>query len=74
MKRLLKDFKDMTAPQKGAVIGFIIAVMLAVFGLWKFLLIVIMTGAGYFIGKKLFADKESLREFLDKILPPGKFR
>lgn len=74
MKRLFDGFKELRPDQKGALTGFFIALILAVFGFWKFVLILIFTLAGYFIGKEIFANKEVLKEFLDKILPPGKFR
>ena len=74
MKRLFEDFKELKPEQKGAVTGLFIALLLAVFGFWKFLLILIFTAAGYYIGKRIFANKEALKEFLDKILPPGRFR
>ena len=51
-----------------------LAVLLVVFGFLKTLFIVIVTLAGYLIGVKLFSDKERLKNFLDKIIPPGRFR
>ncbi len=74
MKSHFEDFRDLKPEQKGAVTGFALALILAIFGFWKFLLIILITSAGYFIGKKIFANKEALKEFLDKILPPGRFR
>lgn len=66
-------FIELTPALKGAVIGFILALILAIFGFWKSLMILGFTVAGYFIGKKIFVNRETLRDFLDKILPPGKF-
>jgi len=74
MKRLFDGFKELRPDQKGALAGFFVALILAIFGFWKFILILVLTLAGYFIGKEIFANKEVLKEFLDKILPPGKFR
>ncbi|MDD2393479.1 MAG: DUF2273 domain-containing protein [Eubacteriales bacterium] len=74
MKRLFDEFREMSPQYKGAVTGFTIALLLAVFGFLKFILIVVFSISGYYIGKKIFANKEALKEFLDRILPPGRFR
>ena len=74
MKRLFDDFREMDPPVIGAVSGFLVALLLAIFGFWKFMLILLLTLAGYIIGKNVFANKEVLREFLDKLFPPGRFR
>lgn len=66
--------KDRNAGLIGGAVGFLLAVLLVVFGFLRTLFIVIITLAGYLIGVKLFSDKERLKNFLDKIIPPGRFR
>ncbi len=58
----------------GAAGGFILALLLVLFGLWKTLFLLGMTILGYFIGVRYFSKSEALRNLLDKILPPGMFR
>ncbi|HHV26218.1 DUF2273 domain-containing protein [Anaerosalibacter bizertensis] len=55
----------------GAIIGFIVSILILTIGFFKTLFIVICTGLGYFFGKKS-DNQEDLKEFLNKILPPGK--
>ncbi len=74
MKKLIDEIRELPPAQIGALCGFLIALVLAIFGFWKFVLIVVFTLAGYFIGKKIFANKDLLKEFLDKIFPPGRYR
>lgn len=54
----------------GAILGLICGIIILVFGLLKTLFIVFSAVVGYFIGK-LFDNKISIRDYLDKILPPG---
>ncbi len=74
ISRILDLLKDRNAGLIGGAGGFLLAVLLVVFGFLKTLFIVIVTLAGYLIGVKLFSDKERLKNFLDKIIPPGRFR
>ncbi|ADL08067.1 DUF2273 domain-containing protein [Thermosediminibacter oceani] len=55
----------------GAILGFLAGVLILVFGFIKAIFLISCVFIGYYIGKHL--DKgESLRDILDKILPPGK--
>lgn len=54
----------------GAILGLIIGIIILVFGFLKTLFIVFSAAVGYFVGK-LFDNKMNLRDYLDKILPPG---
>ena len=74
ISRILDLLKDRNAGLIGGAGGFLLAVLLVVFGFLKTLFIVIVTLAGYLIGVKLFSDKERLKNFLDKIIPSGRFR
>jgi uncharacterized membrane protein len=66
--------KDKNAGLIGGTVGFFLAVLFVVFGFFKTLFILLITFVGYMIGVKLFSDKEMLKNFLDKIIPPGRFR
>jgi uncharacterized membrane protein len=74
MKRIFEGLKDQNAAVIGALIGFFLGFFLILFGFWKTFFLIILTVAGYYIGKKYFSNKEDLKKLLDKIFPPGKFR
>ena len=78
MKLLLSRFLDMLKDKNAGVIGggvgFALAILLVVFGFFKTLFILFITLVGYLIGVRLFSDKERLKNFLDKLIPPGRFR
>ena len=75
MKRFLEDLKtNHPAAWIGGSVGFLLGLFLILFGFWKTLFIIILTGAGFYIGKKFLSNKDDLKELLDKILPPGRFR
>jgi uncharacterized membrane protein len=54
----------------GAMLGLLIGIIILVFGFFKTLFIVFSAAVGYFTGE-LFENKMSIRDYLDKILPPG---
>ncbi|NLW89318.1 MAG: DUF2273 domain-containing protein [Clostridiaceae bacterium] len=66
--------KDRNAGLIGALSGFVLALLLVIFGFFKTLFILIVTLIGYLLGVRLFSDKEKLKNFMDKLIPPGRFR
>ena len=78
MKLLLSRFLDMLKDKNAGVIGggvgFALALLLVIFGFFKTLFILFITLLGYLVGVRLFSDKERLKNFLDKLIPPGRFR
>ncbi len=72
--KFLEMIKDKNAGLIGAGAGFVLALLLVIFGILKTLFIIIVTLAGYLLGVKLFSDKEKLKNFMDKLIPPGRFR
>ncbi len=58
----------------GAVAGFAFALLWAIFGFWRTLLILLCTLAGYIIGARFFRNSAHFRELIDRFLPPGRFR
>lgn len=57
-----------------ALVFFVIAILLCIFGFYKTLFIIIFTIIGFFVGAFLFNDKSRFKEILDRILPPGRVR
>ena len=78
MRALIVKFfdmlKDKSSGKIGAGIAFVFALFLCVFGFLKTLFIIILTVLGYVVGALLFSDKDKVKDWMDKILPPGRFR
>jgi len=72
--KILEMIKDRNAGLIGALSGFVLALLLVIFGFFKTLFILIVTLIGYLLGVRLFSDKEKLKNFMDKLIPPGRFR
>ena len=72
--KFLEMVMDRNAGLIGPGAGFILALLLVIFGFFKTLFILILTLTGFFLGVKLFSDKEKLKNFMDKLIPPGRFR
>ncbi len=66
--------KNVKAGYISAFIFFVIAILLCIFGFFKTLFIVLFTLVGFFVGAFLFSDRSKFKDFLDRILPPGRFR
>ncbi|NLC26379.1 MAG: DUF2273 domain-containing protein [Fastidiosipila sp.] len=58
----------------GAIVGFVLALIWVRFGFFRLLFILVLTALGYYLGIRYFSDRETVRRWLDKIFPPGKFR
>lgn len=58
----------------GAAIGFSFAVIVLLLGVIKALFVVLCVVFGFYIGKKLYQDKDYIKNLLDRILPPGTYR
>lgn len=58
----------------GALAGFGLALSLVLFGLWKTLFLLVLSAAGYYIGRRFFSNRKEIRDLLDRLLPPGRFR
>ncbi len=72
--KFLEMIKDRNAGLIGAGAGFVLALLLVIFGFLKTLFILLLTLVGYLLGVRLFSDKEKLKNFMDKLIPPGRFR
>ena len=53
---------------KGAVIGGLIAIIIACTGLWKLLIAVAVIIAGFWIGNYVQKNKEKVKDFLRKLI------
>jgi uncharacterized membrane protein len=65
-----ENWQDHRGKILGAILGIVIGIIILVFGFLKTAFIVLCAIIGYYIGK-IIDGKESLRDILDKILPPG---
>ena len=78
MKRLFEPIvqrlRGRNAGFVGLVLGFILGLLLVLFGVLRTLLIIALSCGGYYVGIRYFADAESFRRLLDRLLPPGRFR
>ena len=54
----------------GGILGLIIGIIIIALGFLKALFVILCALLGYYIGKSI-DNKESLRDLVDKILPPG---
>lgn len=74
IREILERFRGKDPGLVGASFGFVIALLWMIFGFWKMLFILILTGLGYYLGARFFVDREELRHLLDRIFPPGRTR
>jgi uncharacterized membrane protein len=58
----------------GALAGFGLALSLVLFGLLKTIFLLVLTAVGFYIGRRFFANRKEIRDLLDRLLPPGRFR
>lgn len=74
LSKLFEKMKNVKAGYMAAFIFFVVAILLCIFGFFKTLFIVLFTLVGFFVGAFLFSDKSKFKDYLDRILPPGRFR
>lgn len=72
--KIILKLQNINAGIVTAVVFFIIALLLCIFGFLKTLFIVIFTIGGFIFGAFFFSDSGRLKRFLDRILPPGRVR
>jgi uncharacterized membrane protein len=73
-EKILAYYNEHRGAIKGAAIGFSLAVLILVLGFLRVLFIAILTGVGYYIGKRMHEDKNYIKNLLDRVLPPGTYR
>jgi uncharacterized membrane protein len=56
----------------GGLGGLVVALLIYRFGFLWTLFILLCSGIGYWVGKRLDEEPESLMQILDRILPPGR--
>lgn len=71
---LIDNLSESGAGKKGALIAFVIALLLVIFGLLKTIFVLIITVIGYYIGVRYFSSERSIKELFDRIFPPGRYR
>ncbi|MDI6602129.1 MAG: DUF2273 domain-containing protein [Thermoanaerobacteraceae bacterium] len=55
----------------GMALGLLFAILVIALGFWKTIFVLICILIGYYLGK-IIDNREDLRNFLDRILPPGR--
>ena len=71
---IITFYKENAGAVLGSTVGLLTSVSILTIGLFKTLFIVIFVLMGYYIGKRMSYDKDYIKKFLDKILPPGTYR
>ena len=72
--KIFDMLKDKNSGKIGAGIAFFFALFLVIFGFLKTMFIIILTVIGYVVGARVFSDKDKVKDWMDKILPPGRYR
>jgi uncharacterized membrane protein len=71
----LEWLRDLAEHHRNKVIGglggFVFALLVIRFGFLWTLFILLCCGIGYWVGKRLDEEPESLMQILDRLLPPG---
>jgi uncharacterized membrane protein len=70
-EKVLKFYNSYKWEINGALIGFGLAVFIIIVGFFKTLFIALLSGLGYYIGKRLSGDKDYIKNLLERVLPPG---
>lgn len=74
MDKFLEFYHSHRGGLNGAFVGFIISVSILTLGFFRTMFIAISVALGYYIGKNISADKDYIKNLLDRILPPGTYR
>ena len=74
LSKLLEKLQNLKAGAIFAFLFFVVAILLCIFGFFQTLFIVLFTFVGFFVGSFIFSDDSRFKKFLDRILPPGRFR
>lgn len=72
-----KLFEEMWQHHSGKIVGvtfgFVLGVLIIIFGFFRTLFVLLCVIAGYVVGKRI-DEKEDIMDILDKLLPPGYHR
>ncbi|SCW27511.1 Small integral membrane protein [Ruminococcaceae bacterium YRB3002] len=74
LSRIFEKLQNTKAGVLFAAMFFVVAILLCIFGFFRTLFIILFTLVGFFVGSFLFSDSSRFKKFLDRILPPGRFR
>ncbi|MBO7397639.1 MAG: DUF2273 domain-containing protein [Clostridia bacterium] len=74
LRKIYKFYRKYHYCINGAAVGLLTGILLVTLGIIKTVIILACVYAGYFIGKKLMADKDFIKKLFDRILPPGSYR
>lgn len=73
-EKILAFYKEHRGAVIGAAAGLLLAILILLIGFFRVFFIAILTGVGYYIGKKMHEDKNYIKNLLDRVLPPGTYR
>lgn len=68
--KILKTIDDNRKRSLGTFLGLLVATMILVIGFFKTLFIFLCAAIGYFLGGMSW-DKAKIKDWLERILPPG---
>lgn len=71
---IIKFYRENTGALIGALIGLVMAILILIIGFLKTVFIAIFVAICSYIGNKISKDKDCIKKFLDRILPPGTYR
>ncbi len=74
LSKLIEKLQNTKAGYMFAFVFFVVAVLICIFGLWKTIFITIFTLVGFIVGAFFFGDEGKFKQFMDRILPPGRVR
>lgn len=73
-EKLLEFYHSHRGGINGALTALFVAILILTIGFFRTLFIFICVTIGYYVGNKLSEDKNYIKNFLDRILPPGTYR
>ena len=71
---IINFYRKNTGALLGAMIGLVVSVLILTIGLFKTLFITMFVVVGSYVGSKIYNDKDCIKKFLDRVLPPGTYR
>jgi len=74
LSKVIEKLQNTKAGYIFAFAFFVLSILICIFGLWKTIFIMLFTLAGFVVGAVFFGDEGKFKQFLDRILPPGRVR
>ena len=74
LRKLYRFYKNHYYEVTGGLIGLALGLSFVLFGIIKTIVLAVCIFLGLFVGRKLKADRNFVKNIIDKILPPGSYR